>query len=387
MKNCFTKKIIVVVFLLCSSLAFSQSQRVARSLVIQGKIDDAITGYARLAPEASGKTEILLEYAYALALGGMTENALMYVDRANLLGGGTDFSFYASQVLSLAGLDSLAAEFWTGAEKVPAWIEPFYQKFNEQYERQSEFEFIDADSTFSRADQLAARGLFFQALVLYEDVKFFVEGYENEFLPYISSSVVWEKLGKYGKAARELSMSMELMRQTAGEQGEQSSTIMSALPAFENHLQALRQKAAAASDPSAFKKLVNEFRPQTMLYAGGMYANSYVSLNSSFGVFLAPAFSAAFDLGLSGGGGSVSVNTGLNGYYRYKFLVGGSGLNLNIAQSTTLNWRFTGGFSFLNKAGNRSTDIFVSFDVPFSSNASTMTGISIGRSFYFGKRE
>jgi hypothetical protein len=131
---------------LCSTLTFSQSQKSARNFVVQGKISDAIIEYALLAPKTSGKAEIMLEYAYALALGGMTENALMYIDCANLLGGSADFPFYASQVLSLAGLDPLAAEFWTSAEKAPEWIAPYYKKLYGQHEQQFNFETFDPDS-------------------------------------------------------------------------------------------------------------------------------------------------------------------------------------------------------------------------------------------------
>jgi hypothetical protein len=369
--------------LLCSSLAFSQSQQSARNFVVQGKIGDAIVEYALLAPKASsGKAEIMLEYAYALALGGMTENALVYIDRANFLGGSTDFPFYASQVLSLAGLDSLAAEFWTDAEKAPGWIAPYYKKLYGQHEQQFNFETFDPDSIYLRANQIAGQGMFVQAVVLYEDVKFFIEGYNNEFLPYISASVVWEKLGKYGKAARELSTGIALMQQETEE--TQDSTVIAALPAFNEHLQALQNKA---TDTRIFTKLQSKFRPQTMLYAGGMYSNSFFSFNSRFGVFIANSWNAAADLGISGGGGNTYVNLGLSVYERWKFLVAGLGFSGQFGESSAFYFRTTAGLSFLNKKKNRSTDIFFTVDTPLQKDARTTFGISIGRSFYFGKRK
>ncbi|MDR1198997.1 MAG: hypothetical protein LBK94_08330 [Prevotellaceae bacterium] len=372
--------------LLCSTLAFSQSQKSARNFVALGKIGDAIVEYALLAPKASsGKAEIMLEYAYALALGGMTENALVYIDRANFLGGGADFPFYASQVLSLAGLDSLAAEFWTDAEKAPGWIAPYYKKLYGQHEQQFNFETFDPDSVYLRANQIAGQGMFVQAVVLYEDVKFFIEGYDNEFLPYVSASVVWEKLGKYGKAARELSTGIALMQQETEE--TQDSTVIAALPAFESHLNGLRQQATVQGRQSILGKLREKYNPKTMLYIGGMYSGSFFSFNSRFGVFIADSWNAAADLGISGGGGSTYVNLGLSVYERWKFLVGGIGLGGQFGKSTSLNVRFTSGLSFFNKTKNRSTDIFLTTDIPLRKDAKTTYGISIGRSFYFGKRK
>jgi hypothetical protein len=368
--------------LLCSTLAFSQSQQSARNFVVQGKIDDAIIEYALLVPKASsGKAEIMLEYAYTLALGGMTENALMYIDRANFLNGGGDFPFYASQVLSLAGLDSLAAEFWTGTEKAPDWIAPYYKKFYEQYEQLFNFEMFDADSVYIHAGQMAAHGMFLQAIVLYEDVKFFVEGYNNEFLPYINASVAWERLGKYDRAARELSIGIALMQQETEEM--QDSTIIDALPAFSNHLQALQNKAA---DTRMIAKLQSKYRPRTMLYAGGMFSDSFFSLNSRFGVFIADSWNAAADLGISGSGGSTFGNIGVSMYNRRNWWIYGAGLSGQFGESSSLNFRLTGGVSFFNKEKNMSTDIFLTADIPLRKDAKTTYGISIGRSFYFGKR-
>jgi hypothetical protein len=382
MKTMKKQFIFLFFFLFCSTLVFAQSQKSARNFVVQGKISDAIIEYALLVPKASsGKAEIMLEYAYTLALGGMTENALMYIDRANFLNGGGDFPFYASQVLSLAGLDLLAAEFWAGGEKAPDWIAPYYKKFYEQHEQQFDFEMFDPDSVYLRAGQMAGQGMFLQAIVLYEDVKFFIEGYNNEFLPYINASVAWERLGKYDKAARELNTGIALMQQETEEM--QDSTITDALPAFYNHLHALQEKAA---DTRMFTKLQSKYRPQAMLYAGGMYSDSFFSLNSRFGVFIADSWNAAADLGISRGSGSTFGNIGVSMYNRKDWWVYGAGLSGQFGESSSLNFRLTSGVSFFNKEKNRSTDIFLTADIPFQKDAKTTFGISIGRSFYFGKR-
>jgi hypothetical protein len=195
--------------------------------------------------------------------------------------------------------------------------------------------------------------------------------------------VAWEKLGKYGKAAQELGSCIELMRQETEE--TKDSTIISALPAFEDHLLDLQQQVAV--QPSSLKKFIDEYHPQTMLYAGGMYANEYFSLNSRFGMFLSNSWNAAADLGIAGSsGGNTYLNLGLSAYGRWKFLVGGAGLSGQFGENSTFNFRLTSGLSFFNKEKSRSFDVFFNVDIPLQKEAITTYGLSIGRSFYFGKR-
>jgi hypothetical protein len=226
--------------------------------------------------------------------------------------------------------------------------------------------------------------MFLQAIVLYEDVKFFVEGSSNEFLPYIGSSVAWEQLGKYDKAARELNTGILLMHQEA--EATQDGTITSVLPAFTAHLDELRQQATTRGNQSIFGKSKEKSRLQSMLYVGGMYTSSIFSFNSRFGVFFADSWNAAADLGIAGGVEDIYVNAGVSMYGRFKFLVGGIGLSGQINESAAVSIRFTSGFSFLNKRGSKSTDIFFTADVPLQEGV-TVFGISFGQTFYFGKRK
>ncbi|MDR2563644.1 MAG: hypothetical protein LBC98_06850 [Prevotellaceae bacterium] len=379
MKKCIK----ILVFLLLPLSSFAQDQKHARWHILQGNISEAIAEYSQLAVKANGNGGVLAEYALALALGGMPENALMYLDRANLLGGGADFPFYAAQVLSLMCLDSIAAEFWTEAGKTPEWIAPKYKELSQNHK--SGVHYIEPDSAYIRANNLAARGMFFQSIMLYRLVQIEVEGCNNEFLPYLSSSVVWENLSKYAKAAAELKKSISLIK--AELKVLPDTTLQNALPAFENHLTELQGKAAETQKlMSKIDKLQQTFKPQAMFYAGGMYSNKVFSLNSRFGFFLANSLNAAFDFGLSGGEDMFFVNTGLSAYYRYKFLMGGTGFNANIGKGGSFNWRLSAGTSFLNKEGKRSTDIFFNLDIPFKKGTAAIFSISIGQSIYFGKR-
>jgi hypothetical protein len=124
-----------------------------------------------------------------------------------------------------------------------------------------------------------------------------------------------------------------------------------------------------------------------MLYAGGMYSSSFISLNSRFGVFLSDSWNAGADLGVSGNSDAVYANLGLSIYERWKFLVGGLGFSGQFGESNTFNFRSTIGFSFFNKKKSRSFDIFITSDIPLIKDAKTTYGISIGRSIYFGKRD
>jgi tetratricopeptide (TPR) repeat protein len=355
----------------------SQSQ--VREFIVQGKIQEAIVGYAQLVSKEPDKTAVLMEYAYALARGGMFEGALMYLDRARLLDVGNEYYFYAAQTMALMGRESLAVAFMkTGGNVVPAWL----QTANLSLPHQSSPVYInkdDDDTAYERANTLAAKGMFLQSLALLQEL---IDKYPTAYFPYLSISITLENLRLFDKAAESLEKSITLINDTL--KIKDDAELRNALPAFNAHLTELKQKSTIQS--SSLKK--SKFRPQIMLYGGGMYANKYFSFNARCGVFLAQSLSAALDFSLGGGEGSVSSTIGLTAYYRYKFLVGGSGFNLNIAKDNTgCNWRFTGGFSFLNGSGNQSTDIFVSIDIPLRAEAMVTTSISIGQSFYFGKRK
>jgi hypothetical protein len=365
-------------FLLLPLAAFAQKRSAARDFIRQEKIQEAIIEYSQLAPKASGDSEILLEYAYALALGGITENALMYLDRANLLGSNKFFNFYARQVFALCGQDSLAAGFSSKAADAPQWIASQADSLQRKYKQcfcRFKAGYPNADSTYLRANDLAAKGLFCQSLALYQTVKETVVGHSNEFLPYISSSVVWEQLKSYGKAAADLSHGLELMRadSTAVQDTE-------TVGAFEEHLKMLQTSTAEKTAPSVKKY-------QTMLYAGGTFAKAYTAFNSRFGVFLTNALNAGVDLGVSGYDGSYNFNAGLSAYGRYRALIGGAGLTYTkYSEDFSLYYRLIAGFSILGKSGNNSTDIYFTFDIPYKAGVPNTYGISIGKSFYFGKR-
>ncbi|MDR1348795.1 MAG: DUF4142 domain-containing protein [Prevotellaceae bacterium] len=386
MKNILFLFIVMVIIPFSLSAQKSITQKQAQAFILQEKTQEAVIAYAQLTTKEPANTTILMEYAYALARGGMFEGTLMHLDRAKLLGAGNEYYFYAAHTLALMGRKDMADAFFeTGVNYTPAWL----STANPALPRVSAPVIINSDSddsTYERANTLAAKGMFLQSLVLLQEL---TDKYPDVYFPYLSGSIIFENLNLHGKAAELLEKSIARMNETLkhSEDAELKADLTDALPAFTSHLDRLMRQTPVQGKQSIFRKLREKYNPKTMLYIGGMYSNSFFSFNSRFGVFIADSWNAAADLGISGGSGATYVNLGLSVYERWKFLVGGIGLSGQFGKSTSLNVRFTSGLSFFNKKKNRSTDIFLTTDVPLRKDAKTTYGISIGRSFYFGKRK
>jgi tetratricopeptide (TPR) repeat protein len=362
-----------VVFPVLLSAQKTISQKQAREFIRQGNIQEAIIGYARLASIYPDNTTILMEYAYALALGNIPDGALMYLDRAKLLGAGNEYYFYTAQTLSLMGHKGLADVFRkTKVTDAPVWLST-----NTALPERSSPVKINSDSAhiaYSRANKLAADGLHLQSIVLLLEL---ISEYPDIYFPYLTASIVFENMNLYDKAAELLEKSITLINEAL--KIKEDAELKDALPALTAHLTSLKQQT--------YRKQKEKYHPQIMVYGGGMYSSQFVSVNARSGVFLSNSMNAALDLGISGGGGNTFVNLGLSAYERWKFLVGGLGFSAQFGETTVYNFRSTVGFSFLHKNGNRSVDLFLNIDVPMQKDAKTVYGISIGRSFYFGKRK
>jgi tetratricopeptide (TPR) repeat protein len=162
-----------------------------RNLILNGQISQAIQVYAQLAGKDETNSALLSEYAYALALGGIYEGALMNLDRAKLLG---TFSkkdyFYAGQVFALTGYKRPAIGF-LNACSVPEWI---YAKQNELYQKYKFAPQENGEDTlmFKRANYLASTGMYFQSIALYEQL---LEEYPDESIVHVGYSIPLEKAG------------------------------------------------------------------------------------------------------------------------------------------------------------------------------------------------
>jgi len=380
----------ILVFPLASYSQKKQNFEEPRGLLSGGKINKAIIEYDKLVNENIGNTTLMMEYAYALALGGLYENALMYLDRAILLGANKDVYFYSAQVLTLMGYDTLAAEFWTNASFAvePQWITFDYTSWQQKYAQKERRSIGDRDShdsiVFRRANALAARGMFLQSIVLFQEL---VDDYPNEFFSYIGYSTVLENVGMYNAAAKKLHIGIMMMK--VQKLVNNDPTLNEAISVFEDYLLELEKK----TDRNLLSVPVSMpgFSQTFMVYGGGMIAKSYIAVNARAGFYLTNSVSAALNLGIAGSSGNTYFNLGLSGYTRWKIFIVGAGLSGQFGNNnSSFGLQTTAGFSIptgKRKQKQKTLDILFDVTLPFAEDAKKMFGISIGQTQYFGKRK
>jgi tetratricopeptide (TPR) repeat protein len=381
------KTIHLIFFLLYSIWSFAQQQSTARELVKAERIGKAVAEYAQLAATSPDNAEIQMEYAYALALSGLCENALMYLDKANRQGADRKtLSFYVAQVFSLMGHPDMAAGFWKPTDNTPPqWLVADYILLLRNYTVAQTMIRDIPDSVFVRANALAAKGQYFQSLVLFRELE---QLFPDNYLPYAGSSLVWEKTGKREIAAQKLDtciVRMNKMLQEDSLSREDVAVLTNALPAFHEHLRKLQSKKLSSVPLKG--SLAN---PRYTAYANGILSSTIKSLNIGGGWFLSKTSNLSGNLGLSGSGGATFFNIGGTYYSRENSWVFGHGLNLQFGGgSTVCNYSGSIGYSIFNDTKSRSTDIFLICGYPVVpwDLKQFMVGISIGQSLYFGKRK
>jgi len=350
-----------------------------RNLILSGQISQAIQSYAQLADKDNANSALLSEYAYALALGGIYEGALMNLDRAKLFGAFSEKDyFYAGQILALIGSYQSATDLLSYSS-VPKWI---YPKYAELYKKCKLVSLIpqkdDLEILFQRANYLASSGMNFQAIALYEQL---LEEYPDVPLIHVGYSIPLEKLGLNKLAAEELETGILLIPDEP--QFDETKQ------AFSQRLEQLKQpENLTRKEQPEFLKKLNKFNPQSMLYIGGMFSENYTSFSSRFGVYLSNSFNGALNLGISGNSSAMNFNIGVSGYQRLgNVVVVGFGVNELIGKnSNVFSITSSLGLSFINSKRNSSWDIFFNSYYPTQKGASEMYGFSIGKSFYFGRR-
>ena len=346
------------------------------TLILAGQISQAIQAYSQLIDKDNTNSALLSEYAYALALGGVYEGALMNLDRAKLFGTFSEKDyFYAGQVFALMNCHQSAVSLLTRSS-VPKWL---YPKYEELYQRHKSKSFAlqenDAETRFNRANDLAATGMNFQSIALFE---FLLKKYSNESVFHIGYSIPLENVGLPKLAAEELETGILLM--------PDDPKYYEAKQTFNQRLTQLRKQPENVVPKGRQKP--NKSGPKTMLYAGGMFSEDYTSFNARFGVYLSNSFNGAVNLGVSGNSTATNFNIGLSGYQRLgNVLVLGLGLNEQINKdNSVLSIAPSLGFSFINSKRNASWDIFFNAYCPLQEGVINTYGISIGKSFYLGKR-
>ena len=350
-----------------------------RTMILAGQIPQAIQTYAQLAKKENPNTAIFSEYAYALALGGVYDGALVNLDMARYLGAFSERDyFYAGQVFALMG-PCKADTCLLKQSAVPKWIYPKYGELYQKYRLDAPLPQRDSlQAVFNRANNLAALGLNFQSMYLFDEL---TKIYPEEFLFHVGYSIPLEKAGLREVAANELETGIRLMPDT--------SIYAEARTAF---TQRLDQLSKPTSEAKVLPELVNKlkkFNPKTMLYFGGMLSKDYKSLDGRFGVYLSDGFNASLNMGISGNSAATYFNIGLSGYRRLgKVFVVGLGLNEQAGNgSGVLSVVPTVGVSLVNPERYASWDFFLNIYCPLQKDASTVYGFSIGRSFYLGTRK
>ncbi|MDR1726043.1 MAG: hypothetical protein LBR28_06610 [Bacteroidales bacterium] len=353
----------------------------AQKLIRKGKIIEAIYVYSQIVKKDTTNVEVREEYAYALALGGMFDGALLNLDKRWKTKPTPQSYFYASQVFALMGYDTLANKIQQ--DSVPSWIADKYSNFVSKYKREPHLYGQDSIS-FSEINALSEKGMNFKALVCFDRL---VKEYPNVYIIHAGYSIVLEKIGLKKFAAEELNKCIKSMPQN-------DTTLNSTKKSFEQHYAKLTGDTIKSvnTNPNVNMEKIKKYNPQMMLYAGGIFSTYYVSFNSRFGVFVSNKFSASANFGLSGSFGEVenpvSFNLGLSGYYRIKnvFFIGFGFSEMIGGGTSTFSINPSVGVSLMNKNKTSSWDIFMDLSIPFAEGYSTIFGISIGKSFYLGRR-
>jgi tetratricopeptide (TPR) repeat protein len=358
----------------------------ARTLVLTENFDNAISVYAELILRDSTNVVLSAEYAYALALDGIYDAALIRLDKIrNLQPANQDVNFYASQILSLMGYDQLSGEFLRtqGNSSAPSWIASKAPVLLQKYKRiPKEPGTLTGDelvTKFTRANRLTAQNCTFQSIALFEEITY---QYPSVYLPYLGYSAALEKAGMYDKAAETIQKALTLVGSTPEDQ--------EAKQVLEKRLAALQSKTGTSKSGSKTVTTPNTeiMKPQMMAYGGGTFSSDYTNFNARVGVFVSKSDYTAFDIGLYNSGSSTYTNLGLSIYNRQKIFVAGFGLTSTLGGGSSIFYgKVSVGLSIMNKKGTTSLDIFLDGKMPLSKGQPTVMGLSIGESVYFGKRK
>ena len=380
------KILIICVFVFSSVNCFLQAQslsgvltrKMCRDSLLSGNLGYAVKGYAALVESARLErtgtkgvdANLLAEYAYALALYGACDGALMTLDRAGNLGS-EYFDFYMAQICALAGYPELSSVFMAKSGKnIPDWISPSYRMLSGRYGASDCTVGSDPQSAFKRANALGVNKQYAQSIILFQKI---IDTYPNMYLPYVGYSTVWEKLGFYEKAAEELQTGINLM-------GKSDST---AVYVFQNHLIDLHNTVTDNKNRTFLGKLSDRYEPSFMLYAGGSVGKGSFSISSRLGFYTNNKISGSINMGYSRISGQNAFNIGLAAYKTVKIFIFGLGINEQIGDNSVFSITPSAGISIMNKKKNASYDVMFNLYIPVSKGNPVSYGLSFGRTFYF----
>jgi len=366
----------------------SSSNEKARNLILAENINEAIASYAQLISKDSTNATLLAEDAYALALGGIYEAALMRLDRCWSLGANSpDVNYFTGQVFALMGYNDITNEIWKSSEKykTPEWIAPKAPKLLEKYKTKTPNLSIKSReeliAKFKLANELASKNSYFQSIALFHEI---INLYPNEYLPYVGYSITMEKTGALEKSAQTIEKAISLIENNP-ENKEKKQFL-------EQRLVSVKQKMTllpAGSLPGLYQmKVLETARPQMMAYVGGTASPSLTSLNCRIGYYISGSTNGSLDFGITNTAGASSTNLGLSVYDRKNSYVYGTGFMMTSGNGSTAYYlKISMGFSKMNKNRTSSLDIFLDVNYGLGKGALTTFGLSVGESIYFGKRK
>jgi tetratricopeptide (TPR) repeat protein len=370
--------------------SYSQQYDKARAFINSEDFISAIAEYAPLAKKYPGNTTLAAEYAYALALAGVYEAAIIQLDRIHNIGlEAPEVNYFIVQTFALMDNSDLANEFWFPLQKYtpPSWISAKAYSFQQKYKRKkapsskrSKEELIE---TFKSANELAAQNKYFQSIARFQEI---ITDYPNNYLPYIGYGMVLENSGAIYKALRVTEKAITLV----GNDSEQKQLL-------EERLSTLKSKIANTTNYKSLttlpeKTATGDNNAQMSAFIGGMYGAQITNINLGIGYYVTNSGNFSFNCGMNRYGGETSVtnyNAGISAYARSKGTMVGVGLLgvFDDAGNSDLVYKFSLGASSKPKSSQSSFDIF--FDVRKGFKASTpfVFTMSIGTSIYFGKRK
>lgn len=360
----------------------------ARVMLLTENIDGAIIAYSQLLSNDSLNILLNSEFAYALALNGLYDVALLHIDRIwNIKASDSGPVYFASRIYDLMGFTQLAADVMKdpAGNNTPSWIASKAAELNIKYKKIQGTQELSRDQVvenFRRANRLAAQGYNMQSIALFEEI---VKSYPAEYLPLVGYSIALEKAGFYSRSLWAVETALKIV--------ENDPAKLEAKKSLEKRLAGIRIKISSGqpgvAGPAAQQQVTPASRNGSiMLYAGGMISSAYTSVNTRVGYFMSESGSTSVDLGLSSFSGQTSFNFGLSYFQRHKIFVAGFGLNGTFGNNSTAVYsKLSVGVSFSSKRNKSSWDIFLDGQQPFKRELATIVGMSFGRSLYFGKRK
>lgn len=360
----------------------------ARNFLLTENIYEAIAAYGKLIKTDFTNPALLAEDAYALALGGIYDAALVRLDLCRSLGASSpEINYFTSQVFALMGYNDLASEFWKASaeNKAPVWISAksslLLQKYRSKLPVTTTKTREQLIANFKHANELASQTQYFQSIALFHDI---VNIYPNEYLPYVGYSITLEKTGALEKSAQTIEKAISLIGNTS-EDNVKKQLLEKRLATIKQNMNLL---TPYTMPEMPVIKAPDAARPQMMAYAGGMFAPNTTNFNGRIGYFISGTSNASLDFGVWKNAEYSSSNVGMSIYNRQKSLVSGAGFLMNSANgNSAFSLKLSVGFSKMNKARTTSFDIFLDMNKGLKKDALTTFCFSIGTSKYFGKRK